>query len=77
MAQSLRVKSLKKNVDLQSKKEIRTAAPLFVPATRDGILASRLRSEEEKLSGMVGWRLKIVERGGEDAEGHLNKVQHI
>ena len=53
---------MKETVD--NKNEVRTAAPLFVPATRDGVLASRLRLEEEKLGKLVGWRYKIVERGG-------------
>ena len=46
------------------RKEIRIAAPLFVPATRDGILAIRMKLEEEKLGNLVGWKFKIVERGG-------------
>ena len=56
-------KQMMKQVD-PNKMEMRTAAPLFVQATRDGLLASKLWVEEEKLSCMVGWRFKIVERGG-------------
>ena len=47
-----------------SRREMRTAAPLFVPATSNGVLASKLRDEEEKLSEIVGGKLKVVERGG-------------
>ena len=42
----------------------RVAAPLFVQATDGGGLASTLRTEEEKLGMVLGWRFKIVERGG-------------
>ena len=45
-------------------KEVRIASPLFVPATKDGVLASRLKLEEEKLGNLVGWKYKIVERSG-------------
>ena len=50
--------------DLIKTKEVRVASPLFVPATKDSILASRLKLEEEKLGQLVGWKYKIVEWGG-------------
>merc|ERR1711888_112933 len=54
-------------------KTIRVAAPLFVPSTKDGMLARRLRDEEERLGRMVGWSYKIVERGGTTLKELLTK----
>ena len=42
---------------------MRTAAPLFLPATFGGSLAARVKLEEEKLAEIVGWRFNIIERG--------------
>ena len=58
-------------------KTIRIAAPLFVPSTRDGMLARRLRDEEERLGRMVGWSYKIVERGGDHLEGVVDQIKHL
>ena len=44
--------------------DVHIAAPLFVQATEGGNLASLLRVEEEKLGVILGWKFKIVERGG-------------
>ena len=43
-------------------REIRSL--LFVPRTKGGELAKRLRREEEKISEMTGYKIKIVERSG-------------
>ena len=40
----------KKKIELEKPTEIRVAAPLFVPATEGGILASRMKQEETRLS---------------------------
>ena len=60
----------RKQVKIGTKKDVkktntcRIAAPFFIQATENGALASRIQMEEEKLGDMVGWKLKIVERGG-------------
>ena len=46
------------------RREVKIVAPLFVPATKDSRLANKLKEEEEKLGHMMGWKFKIVERGG-------------
>ena len=40
---------VEKGPNIQKKKEVRTAAPLFVPVTRNSVLANCLKMEEEKL----------------------------
>ena len=52
---------------------MRTAAPLFLPATFGGSLAARVKLEEDKLAEIVGWRFKIIERGGRQLKGLLVK----
>ena len=44
--------------------DVRIAAPLFIQATEGSSLVALLKEEEEKLGGIVGWRYKVVERGG-------------
>ena len=58
-----------KNENVTSKKTVvagrmETRAVLFIPGTKGGELASRLRKEEEELSKLTGYRVKIVERSG-------------
>ena len=48
-------------------------APLFVQASASGELASRLRMEEEKMGTMLGWKFKVVERGGRMIRDLLTK----
>ena len=48
-------------------------AVLFVPRTKGGELAKKLRTEEEKLEGMTGYRLKIVERSGKQVRREFCK----
>ena len=48
----------------RSKREIRIAAPLFVPATADGRLIRKLKEVDDMLGELVRWKFKIVERGG-------------
>ena len=48
-----------------STREVRIAAPLFIPATKEGRLATRLRAEEEILGTIMGWKYKVVERGAD------------
>ena len=48
-------------------------AVLFVPRTKGGELAKRLRTEEENLEGITGYRLKIVERSGKQVRREFCK----
>ena len=50
--------------------EIRSV--LFVPRTRRGELAARLRKEEEEISRLTGYKVKIVERSGMKVQGILH-----
>ena len=52
---------------------MRTAAPLFLPATFGGSLAARVKLEEEKIADIVYWRFKIIERGGRQLKELLVK----
>ena len=56
------VSKKEKNGEKPSDAQIRSL--LFVPRTNGGELARRLRKEEERLSEMTGYRVKIVERSG-------------
>ena len=47
-----------------NKTELETKSLLFVPRTKGGELAKRLRTEEDTLAKITGYRVKIVERGG-------------
>ena len=46
---------------------------MFVQATKDGTLASRIREEKEKIGKMVGWRYKVMERNGQMLRELLTK----
>ena len=46
------------------KKETRTRSVLFVEQTPEGELSSRLRELLNRLEHLMGFRIKIVERGG-------------
>ena len=46
---------------------------VFVPATPQGKLANMLRESERKMAQERGWRIKIVERGGQKIRSRLAK----
>ena len=46
---------------------------MFVPATPQGKLANMLRESERKMAQERGWRIKIVERGGQKIRSRLAK----
>ena len=46
------------------KKELRTASVLFVPNTKDSLLAKNLREVVERLKNILGYNVKIVELSG-------------
>ena len=48
-----------------SAEEVKIKSVMFVPQTRGGRLAKMLRDKEEELAKISGYRIKIVERGGE------------
>ena len=48
----------------RSKREIRVAAPMFVPATEDGRLIRKLKDVHDMLGDLVRWKFQIVSRGG-------------
>ena len=47
---------------------------LFIPYTAHSELATRMRENEEKMEGMTGYRLKIVEKGGTKLVDILHKA---
>ena len=47
------------------KKEVMTTSVMFVENTVGGILAKRLREKEERISKMTGYKIRIVEKGGQ------------
>ena len=48
----------------KTEKDIRTATVLFVPNTKDGLLAKNLREVVERLKNILGYRIKVIERAG-------------
>ena len=48
----------------ENKKDLRTVSVLFVENTKDNILAKMMREVVERIQGIMGYRVKVVERGG-------------
>ena len=46
----------------RSEKELMTAAVLFVPTTKDGLLAKNIREVVERVRGILGYRIEVIER---------------
>ena len=53
--------------------DIEIKAVMFVPRTKNGELARKLREKEMELGKLTGFRLKIVERAGTSIEKMLHK----
>ena len=47
---------------------------MFIPYTKHSELATRLRENEQRMEGMTGCRIKIVERGGQKLVDILHKA---
>ena len=45
-------------------KDVRIAAPVFIQATKNEALIKILKAEEQKLGEILGWKFKLIERGG-------------
>ena len=58
---------------IQEGKDQEIKSILFVPRTKGGELAARLRKEEETLGKMTGYRVKVVERSGKMVKRMLHK----
>ena len=56
--------NLEEGQDKKKQRTIGTTTVFFVDSTKGGILAKRLRAEEDRLAGLTGFRVKIVESGG-------------
>ena len=52
-------------------RELRTRTVIFVEQTRDGALAKALREVATRLEGMLGFRVKVVERTGSKLRNSL------
>ena len=52
------------NPNLREKLKVETTSALFVPPTMGGRLHKALEEEEEELSRISGWKVKIVEKSG-------------
>ena len=57
---------IKENRELfiERNKTTRIESVIFVPSTKDGLLAEMVSSVENELSNEVGWRTKVLERSG-------------
>ena len=64
----------KRKREEERKKEVRTVTVMFVPYTRRGELARRLREAEEDLGDQTGVKVKIVERTGRRLVDLLHKA---
>ena len=65
----------KKKISAKSEwyKAVGYSTVMFVPATPHGKLANMLRESERKMAQERGWRIKIVERGGQRISSRLVK----
>ena len=54
-------------------KRVEVKAVMFVPFTTGSKLAKEIREAEEKLGGMTGYRLKVVEKSGNKLEDLLTR----
>ena len=52
-------------------REMKTRTVIFVEQTRDGALAKALREVATRLEGMIGFRVKVVERTGSSLRNSL------
>ena len=52
------------NKDKTTKKPVRLSAPVFIPATKGGLLLRKLQEEENKMGEITGCKYKLVERRG-------------
>ena len=67
-----RGKTTTTNKQEQGKSKIK--AVMFIPYTRHSELAVRIRENEERMEKMIGYRLKIVEKGGSKLVDLLHKA---
>ena len=61
--QTTKDRSYRKRVEA-AKNTNKIAAVMFVKRSKEGRLVSRLREKEEQISGIIGHRVKLVERAG-------------
>ena len=54
--------------------EKKVKAVMFIPYTAHSELATRMRDNEEKMQEMIGYRMKIVEKGGTKLVDILHKA---
>ena len=64
----------KRSLISRSPADIRIAAPLFIPATRDSALVKVMREEVELLGNAIGWKYKVVEMSGRTIRDMLVKT---
>ena len=64
----------KSEMQTDKSKEKKVKAVMFVPYTPGSELAKRMRTAEEMLQDMTGYRLKIVERAGLKLKDALTKA---
>ena len=57
-------RKIKKKDYKKDHRNFEVRAVMFVPRTKGGVLATRLREAEEKLAEITGYKVKVVERGG-------------
>ena len=65
---------VKKKMHKKDHTNFEVRAVLFVPRTKGGVLATRLREAEEKLAEITGYKVKVVERGGKMIVRCLHKA---
>ena len=67
-------KKTRTNKGEERKPFIRTISVMFIPCTRGGELAKRMREAEEELGKQTGYKIKIVERAGTKIIDLLHKT---
>ena len=67
-------KKTRTNQGEEKKPAIKTISVMFIPCTRGGELARRMREAEEELGRQTGYKIKIVERAGTKIIDLLHKT---
>ena len=49
---------------LVAKPEMKVSSPFFIPASKDGRIAARVKEEDRRLGEVMGWKYRVIEKSG-------------
>ena len=58
-------------------KIMEVAAVMFIPRTKDSVLMNTIRKEEQSISSMTNYKIKLVERAGDKLQDILTNLDHL